>query len=1056
MKKLLLIISVLFSIQSFGQIEAAPPSATQDDTTFYIKHPYTYGLKENRVYPTKVLRTPKDTIYSKAGLAIIDTTLWYGDELVWRRSGDATSGAAGTVTSVSVVTANGFQGTVANATTTPAITLETSVTTNRVLYANANDIAGSANFTFNGDLVSILAAGQGVTQSDNNGLLLYNSTAAANGAQQISPSIHWSGRGWKTDATAASQSVDFRAYILPVQGAANPSATWKLQKSINGGAYADVISFGSSGELFTGAGSAGSANQALLSGGAGAAFTWGTVDLSATNEIQTISAGGSTSPTIDLSLTGGTVTFSPAGIVTFSRSGNTITVTGTEVDGSTTNEIQTFASSSDATSHTLTLSGPNGTLQFVEGSGITMATTGTGLDGILTLTAVDASATNELQTIAVTGTTTGITTLSNSGGSMTIAGAGINTVGVSGSTITITGTEVDGSTTNELQTIANTSDATSHTVTLSNSGGSVQFIEGSNITLTTGGSGSAGTVTIAATGLVDITATDDNGFDFTITGTTTKDIELTTTLTQGSVFFAGSGGAINEDNDNLFYDNPNDWFGVGTNTPEVRLHVISDEVEAYAAIIYGDGHGLSVDGANTIFIASTSGTPKFEVDSDGSIAFDNSTGTSGQILKSNGAAAAPTWVDPSTVFSGTVSTVSVVTDNGFQGSVANATTTPAITLETSVTTNRVLYANSNELTGSANFTFDGSLTTHLSAGLGVTQDDAKGLLLTNTTAAAAGAQQISPSVHWSGRGWKTDATAASRAVDFRAFVLPVQGAANPSGIFKIQSSINGGAYADKISFGSLGEIFDGSGSAGTAGYALTSGGAGAAWSWSEVDTDPDNELQDFYGEDLSGEYQVSLTPSGSASFIKFIAGTGVSFVIDDTDHDQSTLTISAAEVQALSASGTTSPVINLTGGSAITFDAGTGISLSRSSNTITIASSVTTASGTYTPTLSGAENVSSSTAYLCQYLRVGNTVTVSGKVDLTTSSSGTTRLGISLPIASTLGNDFEVGGAGHDSNVSAAAIRADAGNDRAELIFTAGEGLSATYHFSFTYLILNN
>lgn len=50
------------------------------------------------------------------------------------------------------------------------------------------------------------------------------------------------------------------------------------------------------------------------------------------------------------------------------------------------------------------------------------------------------------------------------------------------------------------QTITNTSDATSHTVTLSASGGSVQLIEGTNITLTTGGTGSAGTVTIAASG----------------------------------------------------------------------------------------------------------------------------------------------------------------------------------------------------------------------------------------------------------------------------------------------------------------------------------------------------------------------------------------------------------------------------------------------------------------------------------------------------------------------------------------------------------------------------
>lgn len=50
------------------------------------------------------------------------------------------------------------------------------------------------------------------------------------------------------------------------------------------------------------------------------------------------------------------------------------------------------------------------------------------------------------------------------------------------------------------QTITNTSDATSHTVTLSGSGGSVQLIEGTNITLTTGGTGANGTVTIAASG----------------------------------------------------------------------------------------------------------------------------------------------------------------------------------------------------------------------------------------------------------------------------------------------------------------------------------------------------------------------------------------------------------------------------------------------------------------------------------------------------------------------------------------------------------------------------
>ena len=80
--------------------------------------------------------------------------------------------------------------------------------------------------------------------------------------------------------------------------------------------------------------------------------------------------------------------------------------------------------------------------------------------------------------------------------------------------------------------------------------------------------------------------------------------------------------------------------------------------------------------------------------------------------------------------------------------------------------------------------------------LGTTQTTSSGLALVNTTAAALGLQQISPSIRFTGQGWKTDVTAASQSVDFRAFVTPVQGAANPTGYLGFGSSINGGAYTD--------------------------------------------------------------------------------------------------------------------------------------------------------------------------------------------------------------------------------------------------------------------
>jgi hypothetical protein len=56
-------------------------------------------------------------------------------------------------------------------------------------------------------------------------------------------------------------------------------------------------------------------------------------------------------------------------------------------------------------------------------------------------------------------------------------------------------------------------------------------------------------------------------------------------------------------------------------------------------------------------------------------------GTAGQVLTSNGSSA-PTWTSAA---SGTVTSVSVVSANGLAGTVANATTTPAITLSTSIT-----------------------------------------------------------------------------------------------------------------------------------------------------------------------------------------------------------------------------------------------------------------------------------------------------------------------------------------------------------------------------------
>lgn len=76
----------------------------------------------------------------------------------------------------------------------------------------------------------------GLGTSNTDEFLVENTTAATSGNQQAA-AITIGGKGWKTNATAASQDVKFQMQALPVQGSANPSGYWVLRSSINGGAY---------------------------------------------------------------------------------------------------------------------------------------------------------------------------------------------------------------------------------------------------------------------------------------------------------------------------------------------------------------------------------------------------------------------------------------------------------------------------------------------------------------------------------------------------------------------------------------------------------------------------------------------------------------------------------------------------------------------------------------------------------------------------------------------------------------------------------------------------
>lgn len=147
------------------------------------------------------------------------------------------------------------------------------------------------------------------------------------------------------------------------------------------------------------------------------------------------------------------------------------------------------------------------------------------------------------------------------------------------------------------------------------------------------------------------------------------------------------------------------------------------------------------------------------------------------------------------------------------------------------------------------------------------------------------------------------------------------------------------------------------------------------------------------------------------------------------------------------------PVANLNGGSGAS--SGT---FWRGDGTWGAATVVGVESGTYTPTLFNVANLTGSTAFQCQYLAVFNTVTVSGKVSVDPTTTLTlTQLGISLPpgFASAFSAQENCGGTAYASGIAAqgAAIRADATNDRAEMVWIAADVTDQPMYFQFSYVV---
>lgn len=191
-------------------------------------------------------------IQALQAMGLFGTGYATGDFPVWNATSRKYLPSSGSGTVVAV-----FPATCAAAGTGIAITATPSV----LMCVNAVEMVALDDTGFNITVPASAAIGMNafsVTQQNTNGngigyyspalgttrtmgIEANNSTAAAAGAQQVSPSIDWVGQGWKTNAVAGSREVRFWSYVLPVEQAIAPSGSLKIGYKFAGGADVELL-----------------------------------------------------------------------------------------------------------------------------------------------------------------------------------------------------------------------------------------------------------------------------------------------------------------------------------------------------------------------------------------------------------------------------------------------------------------------------------------------------------------------------------------------------------------------------------------------------------------------------------------------------------------------------------------------------------------------------------------------------------------------------------------------------------------------------------------------
>jgi len=168
----------------------------------------------------------------------------------------------------------------------------------------------------------------------------------------------------------------------------------------------------------------------LIGPGAAGAVTWGAITGTLTSQTDLNTALG-TKVTGNTAITGATktkITYDSKGLVTAGADATTADIAAstnknyvtdaqqtviTNTSGTNTGN-QTLANTSDSSSHTATLSATGGSIKLIEGSGITLTTTGTTADGIITIASTGGGGSGTVTSVAALTLGTSGTDLSSS------------------------------------------------------------------------------------------------------------------------------------------------------------------------------------------------------------------------------------------------------------------------------------------------------------------------------------------------------------------------------------------------------------------------------------------------------------------------------------------------------------------------------------------------------------------------------------------------------------------------------------------------------------------